>query len=148
MTGAPSASNRKRPDSMQINNRKPMKKLFFVFATILSSAASAQDTSYVPATPRIYPTNWWVGMHYSKPELTIHLKDIGNAASVSLSYPGVTITDWHRVENPNYLFLRLNIASTAKPGTLTLSIHPRSGGAIQIPYTLLSRRAGNGTEYA
>ena len=96
----------------------------------------------------IYPTNWWVGMHYSKPELMIHLVDIGNAASVTVNYPGVTISDWHRVENPNYLFLHLNIAPATRPGMLILTIHPKSGGTIRFPYNLLPRRHGNGTTYA
>jgi glycosidase len=149
MTAAPSASNRKRPVSTLINNRKPMNKSFFLLATIISLSATAQDTSYVPATPRVYPTNWWIGMKYSKPELMIHGKDIGNAASVSLTYPGVTLSDWHRVENPNYLFLHINIASTTKPGTLNIGIHPKGGGkSITIPYHLLPRREGNGTAYA
>lgn len=113
---------------------------------ILFTAASAQE---IPDQPKIYPTNWWVGMKYSTPELLIHLKNIGNAASVALSYPGVTLADWHRVENPNYLFLHLHISPTAKPGTLTLHINPKGGGtAIDMPYVLKPRRTGNGATYA
>ena len=134
---------------MQINNRNQMKKLFFFLAFFIPLATIAQDNSYVPDTPRVYPTNWWVGMHYSKPELMIHLKDIGNTASVTVSYPGVTLADWHRVENPDYLFLHLNISPAAKPGTLTLVIHPKGAGTpARLPYTLLPRRKGNGTDYA
>ncbi len=126
-----------------------MKKLFFILATITSFAAAAQDTSYVPVTPRVYPTNWWVGMKYSKPELMIHNKDIGSAASVTLSYPGVTLTDWHRVGNPNYLFLHIHIGPETKPGSFQIHIRPKSaGGPLDIRYTLLPRRKGNGTEYA
>jgi neopullulanase len=126
-----------------------MKKLIVIFATILSFAAAAQDTSYVPATPRVYPTNWWVGMKYSKPELMIHSKDIGNASSVTVSWPGVTLTDWHRVGNPNYLFLHIKISPETKPGSFQIHIHPKSGDApVDIRYTLLPYRKGNGTEYA
>ena len=43
------------------------------------------------------------------------LQDVGNAASRHRqSYPGVTLADWHRVENPNYLFLHLNIGAHGK----------------------------------
>jgi glycosidase len=134
---------------MLINNRNHMKNLLFILAAIISLSATAQDTSYVPATPRVYPTNWWVGMKYSKPGLMIHGKDIGNASAVTISWPGVTLTDWHSVENPNYLFLHINIASTTKPGTLTIVIHPKGGGEpITIPYHLFPRREGNGTVYA
>jgi neopullulanase len=149
MTAAPSVSNRKRPVFTPINNRNPMNRLFFLLTTVISLSATAQDTSYVPATPRVYPTNWWVGMHYPKPELMIHLKDIGNAASVTVTYPGVTVTDWHRVGNPNYLFLHINISSETKPGSFQIQICSKTGGnPIDIRYTLLPRRKGNGTEYA
>ena len=137
-----------------------MGKLFFILAAFFSISATAQnlvvdhvqlvDTINVPdPPPPIYPTNWWVGMHYSKPELMIHLKDVGNAASVTVYYPGVTLADWHRVENPNYLFLHLNISPAAKPGSFPIRIRPKSGSdGIVIQYTLLPRRKGNGTEYA
>ena len=107
MTAAPSASSRRRPDFTQINNHNHMKKLLYLFAAFLSLSATAQDTIYVPLTPRVYPTNWWVGMKYSKPELMIHRPDVGNAAAITVSYPGVTLADWHRAESPNYLFLHL-----------------------------------------
>jgi glycosidase len=126
-----------------------MNRLFSFLATILSFVAAL---TFLPAaaqeTVNVYPTNWWVGMHYSKPELMIHGKEIGNAASVTVSYPGVTLADWHRVENPNYLFLHLNIAPAAKPGEFNLIIHPKSGGVLQIPYHLLPRRKGNGIDFA
>ena len=116
------------------------KFLLYLAATLAASIGAAAQ--------QVYPTNWWVGMKYSKPELLIHSENIGNAASVTLTYPGVTIADWHRVENPNYLFLHLNISPAAKPGTFTLAVHPKSGETMNIPYSLKARRRGNGTEYA
>jgi glycosidase len=125
---------------MQINYRNHMKKLIVALSAFLSLSAAAQE---------VYPTNWWVGMHYSRPELMIRLRDAGNAASVSVSYPGVILTDWHRVENPNYLFIHLNITPSAKPGTMTLVIRLKGAGtATRIPYSLLPRRTGNGTTFA
>ena len=100
-------------------------------------------------TPQVYPINWWTGMKYSRPELMIHGKDIGNAASVTVSYPGVQLADWHRVESANYLFLHINISPSAKPGLFQIHIHPKGGGEpITILYRLLPRRKGNGTDYA
>jgi glycosidase len=126
---------------MQTNYRNYMKLLFFILAAFTSLSANAQ----------VYPTNWWVGMHYSKPELMIHLKDIGNAASVSVSYPGVAITDWHHVENHNYLFLHLMISPSAKPGRMEINVQEKKGDSVKdvvVVYTLLPRRTGNGTTYA
>ena len=60
---------------MPINYLNHMKKLFFLFITFRSLSACAQQAE----SPRIYPTNWWVGMHYAKPELMIHADDVSCA---------------------------------------------------------------------
>ena len=116
-----------------------MNKLILLLGVCLtlSAASSAQEP------PQVYPTNWWVGMKYSTPELMIHGKDIGKAASVIVTYPGVTLADWHHVENPNYLFLHLHISPTAKPGIINIRV-----GSTIIHYPLFARRSGNGTEFA
>jgi glycosidase len=137
-----SAFSRKKPDFMQISNRNHMKRLIVFFTVFVSLAVTAQV---------VYPTNWWVGMKYSTPELMIHLKDIGNADSVNVSYPGATIIDWHRVGNPNYLFLHLKVSPAAKPGQMEIHIHEKFANrfkAVVVLYTLLPRRTGNGTAYA
>jgi len=115
----------------------------------VAATLTAQETATAPATAMAYPSNWWVGMKYSKPELMIHGKDIGDAASVTVSWPGVTLADWHRVENSNYLFLHLKISPTARPGEVMIFIRPKGGGrTIRISYQLLPRRKGNGTDFA
>jgi glycosidase len=125
---------------MRINYRNQMKQLIVALSAFLSLSATAQE---------VYPTNWWVGMHYSRPELMVRLRNAGDAASVTVNYPGVILTDWHRVENPHYLFVHLKITPSAKPGALTIVIHPKGGGEpTTIPYHLLPRRNGNGTTYA
>jgi hypothetical protein len=153
MTGAPSASSRKRPGSMPTNKRNRMNKLILLLGVSLTLSAaspaqeSPQEAPPVPSQeqPKVYPANWWIGMKYSTPELMIHGKDIGKAASVTFDYPGVHLVDWHRVTNDNYLFLHLKIAATAQPGPMTIHIQPKGGGRpIGIPYTLLARRSGNG----
>jgi glycosidase len=165
MTAALSASSRKRQVFTRINYRNHMNRIYYLLAVVLVFATSApaqepirhravdadRDTTPppIPSTPKLYPTNWWVGMHYSKPELMIHCKDIGAAASVTLSYPGVTLSEWHRTENANYLFLHLDISTAAKPGIVTINVQPKGGGQpVHIPFDLLPRRTGNGTEYA
>jgi neopullulanase len=111
--------------------------LFFISCMALAGVAAAQDSLSV------YPTNWWVGMKYPVVQVMIHRKDIGNAASVSVSYPGVQLVDWHRSESPNYLFLHLRIGAGARPGTVPITI-----GSTHIRYPLLARRSGNGTAFA
>jgi glycosidase len=108
------------------------------------------DPLVPPATfPLVYPRYWWVGMKLSTPELMIHGEGIGNAASVSISGHNVRLTDWHRVKNPNYLFLHVQIEPTAKPGLIWILVrHKADEPPLSIPYYLVARRRGNGTAYA
>ena len=88
--------------------------LFMLFA----NAVMAQQQ--IPALERVEPMNWWVGMHNPKLQLVVHGYKIADR-SVKMSYPGVTLARVHKVENPNYLFLDLNISSAARPGTFLLT---------------------------
>ncbi|MGH2643885.1 MAG: alpha-amylase family glycosyl hydrolase, partial [Chitinophagaceae bacterium] len=83
----------------------------------------AQQKEVVPGdnNPAIFdhvnPPNWWAGMRDHFLQILFHGKDIGNA-QVTLSYPGVHLLKIHHVENKNYLFIDLNISSSAKPGDI------------------------------
>ena len=91
----------------------------------------------------VYPSNWWAGMKHTTIEVMLRGEAVGRTRTVQVSYPGVKLLDWHRVHNPHYLFLHLEIGPTARPGTLRIML---SGGQVDFP--LLTRRKGNGTAYA
>src|SRR4051812_47536361 len=95
----------------------------------------------------VYPTNWFVGMKNPNLQLMIHHPNIAEGATVSLSYPGVSLIKTNKVENSNYLFLDLKIASTSKPGICKIIIKQKDS-SFTINYELKSRRAGNGTQFA
>lgn len=59
-------------------------------------------------------------MKNPKVQVLVHGKNISQA-SVSLNYPGVKLLKINKVENPNYLFLDLQIAATAKLGTVKVN---------------------------
>lgn len=65
--------------------------------------------------PRVEPPNWWIGMNNSFLQIMIYDEDITNC-DVSIAHPGVTVTKVHRVENPNYLFVDVEIAPDTEPG--------------------------------
>ncbi|HKP32496.1 MAG TPA: cyclomaltodextrinase N-terminal domain-containing protein, partial [Chitinophagaceae bacterium] len=95
----------------------------------------------------VYPTHWWVKMKNQKLQLMVYQENIGNYTNATISYPGVTLEKVIKVENKNYLFLDLKIASSAVAGTFKIKL--TGGGApIEINYQLLPRRAGNGTKFA
>jgi len=91
----------------------------------------------------VYPSNWWVGMKHSTVGLMIRGERVGEAKTVSVDYPGVHVVEWHRVANPHYLFVHLEIGADARPGTVKIAT---PDGTVNFP--LLARREGNGTVYA
>lgn len=107
-------------------------------------SARAQDTA------RVYPSNWWVGMKHSEINLMVRYKNVAEKATVSVTYPGVSLLGSYRAESPNYLFIRLRIGADARPGTVKIRIGHGAGegAATAVDLPLLARRKGNGTDYA
>jgi len=105
----------------------------------------------------VCPSNWWVGMKHSTIEVMLRGERVGEAQRIRIDYPGVRLVDFHRVSNPHYLFLHLQIAASARPGTVKIVLagiadgaggaNP-AGGQETVDLPLLARRQGNGTAYA
>ncbi len=94
---------------------------------ILPIAAQAQSITI----NRIEPANWWAGMKNKELQLLVYGPGIGNDG-LTISYPGVTIKHIDKVENPNYLFVYLNISSLAKPGNVPLHF---TSGSTKLTYS-------------
>ncbi len=97
-----------------------------------SNAIIAQQ---IPPLERVEPMNWWVGMQNPKLQLIVHGYKIADRA-VKMSYPGVTLTQVHKVENPNYLFLDLVISSSAKPGAFNINFTKAGASTLTYKYEL------------
>lgn len=69
---------------------------------------------------RLDPPFWWSDMEMPTLQLLLYDKDIGND-SVTCDYSGIEITEIHRVDNPNYLFLEIALSETVLPGTAHFS---------------------------
>ena len=69
---------------------------------------------------RVDPPYWFTLMNNTKLELCIYGKNIAQC-NVSVNYPGVTLEKVNKVENPNYLFLDLNIEMNTRPGVLQIN---------------------------
>ena len=70
---------------------------------------------------RVEPPFWWVGMQHPILEVLIYDQDIRDY-SVSVDYPGVKLNGVTRLENPNYLFLELEIGPGVKPGKFNIRL--------------------------
>jgi glycosidase len=117
---------------MMLNIRS---KIFIaVWLLCLSTSVFAQ----MPALERIEPAFWWVGMKNTKLQLIVHGNNIA-ASTVKMNYAGVKLLKVNKVENPNYLFLDLDITPAAKAGTFNISFEKAGEKAFTYSYQLLNR---------
>jgi neopullulanase len=70
---------------------------------------------------RIEPPFWWVDMPSRKLEILLYDQDI-QGAQVKINYPGIRIAQVYEVENPNYLFIDLEINPSTQPGVFQLEL--------------------------
>jgi glycosidase len=68
---------------------------------------------------RVEPPNWWIGMKNPTLQLLVYGKSISKS-QVEINYPGVKFVKKHLVENPNYLFIDIEIDQSAKAGTFSI----------------------------
>lgn len=91
-----------------------MKKLLFIIlAHLCLLPVSAKEIT------RLEPAFWWVGMKNPELQLLVYGPHIAEC-TVKVEYPGVRLKEVIQVENPNYLFLYLDIDPATPPGTMDL----------------------------
>jgi glycosidase len=120
-----------------------MKKFLILsyFSFFISYFSFSQDK------PEVYPSNWWIGMKWNKVQLLMHKLRVGEFGINMIPYPGVTLLNKHRLENPDYVAIDISIAPSAKPGLLKF-VMPHADNSDIIEFELKQRRAGNGTAFA
>jgi glycosidase len=94
-----------------------LKKTFplIVLSAILLMPASVKAITI----DRIEPANWWTGMKDTQLQIMVYGPNIAHSKLV-ISYPGITVKEVAKVENPNYLFVYINIAHGTKPGNVPM----------------------------
>lgn len=118
-------------------------KLFFRLSLLLSFLSIQHLTGiFAQEVSRIEPPFWWTGMAESELQLLVYGKDIGKTR-VSLSYPGVELKEVVMVENPNYLFINLNIGYQASPGIMQLVFQGSRKRPLVVSYELKARAEGS-----
>jgi glycosidase len=116
-----------------------MKKLLFILFVLFVTTTFAQTIE------RVEPPFWWVGMNNTELQLLVYGKDIAET-EVSLSkYTDVKIVKIHKVKNPNYLFVDLEIGANAKAGTFVLNFKKENKIVLKENYILKQRREGSAT---
>jgi glycosidase len=92
--------------------------------TAFSSFATAQKID------RIEPPSWFTGMKETALQLMVYGKEIGSL-NVTTDYPGVKVTSLVKTDNPNYLFINLDIDSQVAPGDIRLTF---SSGKLKLTH--------------
>ena len=85
----------------------------------------------------IEPLSWWVGMK-TPLQLMVKADGIGEYTA-SFEEKSLTVTDIHKADSPNYLFIDVKVAADAAPGTYHLVLY-KGDDKIRVPYQISERR--------
>lgn len=120
-----------------------MKKFIFSALVILGMIAPAatEAKSKAPEVNHVEPPSWWIGMNQPL-QLLINGPDISSYDITVKDGEGVKVTQIHKAESPNYVFVDLDIPKDAKPGTYHLEF-TKKGKKFEYPYKLEARRDGS-----
>ena len=108
-------------------------RLAWLLCLLLSSLAARAAT-----VERIEPANWWVGMKHHQVELMVHGEGVAQLAP-RLSRPGLRIVGVQAAENPDYLFVTVDIAGDAEPGAFDIEFLDGDAVAARHPWRLDAR---------
>ena len=89
--------------------------------TALAVSLSLAGSALAAEIERMDPPFWYAGMKNHELQVMFYGKNIAASTFSLKAYPGVTVKEVAKVKNPNYLFVYLDVASTARPGTVFAS---------------------------
>ncbi len=116
-----------------------MKNIYLTFClTIIAITLSAKVS-----INKVEPMNWWVGMQNSELQILVYGDEI-STTTPEINYKGVTIKHTKKVENPNYLFIYVNIAKDTKSGKFNILFKTENKIAAEHEYELKARNTKNG----
>ncbi len=105
---------------------------------LLTCAAPAQATDI----ERIEPENWWVGMQHNRVELLVYGKAIAKATP-RIARKGVSVVDVQKTDNPNYLFVTVEVAADAQPGDVDIEFVETGKIVATHPWRVDAREPGS-----
>lgn len=117
---------------------KHLRVVAFALTGLLVAAAPVQAYDIQHLEPGL----WWIGMKNPQLQLMVQGERIAELRP-ELHYPGVKLKRSIKTDNPDYLFLDLEIAPSAKPGELILLFKHGKQVVLSRPYPLLARAPGS-----
>ncbi len=115
--------------------RKQLILILLLLAGIFSGTEALAQKNKVT---RVDPAHWFAGLALQELELLVYHPGIGNS-NVQLSYPGVQVLRTETPENPNYLYLTLQINREATPGSFEI-LFTKAKQKLSYTYELKQRR--------
>ena len=114
-------------------------------AVLASCARPAFDPSTVVDADfnhvkRVEPLSWWVGMK-TPLQLMVQGPEI-STYDVVFEGGKARIKQIHKADSPNYLFLDVEFAASAQPGTYYL-VFSKGDESFKVPYQIAARREGS-----
>ena len=103
---------------------------------LLFPISGLAETSY--KIKHLEPAKWWVGMNYHQVELMVHGDNI-SATQPQIDYAGVQILSVVKTDNPNYLFITIDIAANTKPGKFPIHFQVDGKTQSRFDYEVLAR---------
>ena len=111
-----------------------------IVSLIFGFSASATSSKNI----RVEPSFWWVGMQNPSLQLMVHAEGV-STTDVVFSYPGIKLKKTSKVDNPNYLFLDLEIKKKTKPGSFIIDFQQNGKSVYKYLYSLYERETGSAT---
>jgi glycosidase len=112
--------------------------LLFVLIAYLFACAAATAQSI----DHLEPPFWWVGMKVRSLQLMVHGDHIGDLTP-RLTHRGVTLRPSTQVENPNYLFLQMDIAPNTPAGSFAIGFYRGRNKVLTQTFELRARTPGS-----
>lgn len=107
------------------------------------SASSGGAGEYAPRVRRIEPPSWWTGMR-TPLQLLVYGDRVSECGVRFGDGPdGVCITQVHKADSPDYLFVDIDVAPDAPSGVRRLVFTAPDGGRFEVPYEIARRRKGS-----
>lgn len=110
-----------------------MKKITLLYLLLILPLLSQAQT-----ISRLEPQNWWIGMNWNTVTLLVYGKEI-QKLQPKVKYNGVKVLKTEKVENPNYLFITLEISPQTQVGNVKIDFKKNEKTAITKNFPLLAR---------
>ncbi len=91
---------------------------------------------------RVEPPFWWAGMESPNLQLMIYGKEI-SSMEPEIIYPGITVGEIIRVENPDYLFVNLTFGKEVVSGSFNIVLKDADKNVASYEYKIFEREEGS-----